>query len=114
MPNLPPNPDYMVSGQVKGSDGDALAYASLALAGSPLGTLTDDQGNFGFDDLRPGRYGLTVIYLGYRSEAIRFTLPGASDSTAALKMVRDTELGPALVDSLGPVTVSYRIRKAGP
>ncbi len=113
MPNLPPSSDYTISGQVKGDDGSPLAYASLALAGSPLGTLADGQGNFGFNGVRSGSYGLTVIYLGFRSNAVRFTLPGASDSTATLKTARDAGLGPALVDSLGPVTVSYRIRAAG-
>jgi hypothetical protein len=113
MPNLPPSSDYTISGRVEGSDGSPLAYASLALAGSPLGTLADGQGNFGFNGVRSGTYGLTVIYLGFRSNAVRFTVPGASDSTATVNTARDAELGPALVDSLGPVTVSYQVRGAG-
>ncbi len=104
---LPRQAEWNVHGTVKGQDGKALSYASVALSGSPRGDVTDDQGRFDLSAIRRGTYGLTVIYLGFRSDEVRFTLPGADDSTATLEMVRDPELGPALADSLDPVTVTY-------
>lgn len=113
VPGLPPTQTYFVSGSVQGEDGAAWNFASVVLEGSPRGSVTDDQGRFGIEALRPGAYGLTVVYLGYRSEPARLRVPGSRDTTVTLTMVRDPRLGPALADSLAPVRVRYSVRKAG-
>ena len=113
VPPLPPQPTYLVSGTVQGEDGTPWNYASIVLKGSPLGSVTDEDGRFGVEPLRPGTYGLTVVYLGYRSAPLWFHVPGAQDSTATLPMVRDPQLGPALADSLPPARVQFTLRRAG-
>ncbi len=112
LPQLPPGPTYTVSGQVKQAQGDPLQYASVVLSGSPLGALTDDQGRFGVDNVRSGGYGMTVLYLGFRSAPAQFRVPGTRDSTLTLDLVRDPDLGAALADSMPPVTVSFSVQRA--
>ena len=111
VPELPSMETYVIDGRVTGSGGDPLEYASVALAGTPLGALTNDQGRFGNDEVRAGAYGLTVIYLGYRSAEQRVRVPGNAEETVTLAMVRDPQLGPALLDSLNTVTLSYTISR---
>ncbi len=112
VPQLPAMDTYVLSGQITGDGGEPLRYASVALAGSPLGTVTNDQGRFGIDEIRKGDYGLTVIYLGFRSGEYRIQVPGAGQETVTLEMVRDPKLGPALADSLAPVTVSFDLTRS--
>jgi hypothetical protein len=109
---LPPMDSYILSGQLTGEGGAPLDYASVVLAGSPLGSVTDDQGRFGIDGVRAGAYGLTVVYLGYRSGEARITVPGDNEKTLLLDMVRDEKLGPAFADSLAPVTVNFTLSRA--
>lgn len=114
VPGIPPAPGYALTGSLRGADGKPLGFASVALAGTPRGTVADDQGRFAIDDLRAGTYGLTVIHLGYRSAEAVVNVPAASEATVTLAMKRDARLGPALADSMGAVTVNYRLIQAGP
>ncbi len=114
VPGLPPSSAYVLTGSLVGEDGKPLGYASVALAGSPLGTVADEAGRFALDGLRTGSYGLTVIHLGYRSAQAPVTVPASDERTATLAMTRDERLGPALVEKLGAVTVTFRVSPAGP
>ena len=100
---------FAMTGTVTGSDGAPLVYASVALVGSPLGSVTDDSGRFAISRIRSGSYGFTVMYLGYRShpDPIRVEVPG--EGTVTLDMWRDPALGEAPLDSLASVSVSYQI-----
>lgn len=48
-------------------NGQPLIGATVAVAAPALGTTTDTLGRFRFDGLAPGRYVLTVSYLGYQT-----------------------------------------------
>lgn len=100
---------YAMTGVVTGSDGAPLVYASVALTGSPLGSVTDRSGRFAIDRIRSGSYGFTVIYLGYRSSPYPIRMEATEERTVTLDMRRDPALGEAQVDSLASVSVSYRI-----
>ena len=69
----------------------------------------DSSGGFGIDDLRPGDYQLTVVYLGYRSVPAFLRVQESVQTTVTLAMVRDPRLGPARVENVPPVTVSYEL-----
>lgn len=107
-----PDPLYVLQGSVMTHEGNPLEHASVALSGTPLGTVTDEDGSFGIEGIRPGDYMLVVVYLGYRSEETRLTLSGAEPVVRELDMIRDPKLGVALVDSLPPVTVSYTLHRS--
>jgi hypothetical protein len=107
-----PPPLYVLQGSVRTGEGDPLVHASVALSGTPLGTVTDDDGRFGVDGIRPGDYMLVVVYLGYRSEKTRLTLSGTEPVVRVLEMIRDPRLGEAAVDSLPPVTLSYTLHRS--
>lgn len=47
---------------------EAIAYASVALEGTKIGTTTDEEGNFIFRRIAPGRYTIVVSCIGYKKE----------------------------------------------
>jgi hypothetical protein len=99
---------------VTADGGEPLEFASVALVGSPLGSVTNRQGEFGFGGIREGDYGLTVICLGYRSKPMLLRVRGPVEETVALMMSRDPTLGEAKVDSLPPIKLSYQLQKQLP
>lgn len=46
-------------------DGNPLPYVNVVLKGTTLGTATDEEGQFSFTELKPGKYTLLASYLGY-------------------------------------------------
>ena len=55
-----------IRGTVYGQETDPLANATVRLVETGQSTLTDENGEFRFDDLPPGDYTLNVIAIGYR------------------------------------------------
>lgn len=47
---------------------EAIAYASVAIEGTHLGTTTDEDGDFFFRSLKPGKYTLLISCIGYKNE----------------------------------------------
>ena len=47
---------------------EAIAYASVAIEGTKIGTTTDEEGNFIFRRIAPGRYTIVVSCIGYKKE----------------------------------------------
>lgn len=47
---------------------EAIAYASVAIEGTKIGTTTDEEGNFIFRKIAPGRYTIVVSCIGYKKE----------------------------------------------
>lgn len=109
---LPKDPVYSLRGGVTYDDGDPLAYASVALGGSPLGSITDANGRFEIENLRAGSYRLTVLYLGYRSQPVALNTAETETITRTVEMMRDQSLGKAVADSLLPVTVSFELQRS--
>lgn len=46
---------------------EAIAYASVAIEGTHLGTTTDEDGDFFFRSLKPGKYTLLISCIGYKN-----------------------------------------------
>lgn len=58
-------------GGVKGTlkdaqSGEVLMFANVALVGTTMGTVTDNDGNYQLLNVRPGTYTLVFSYLGYK------------------------------------------------
>jgi hypothetical protein len=100
---------YKMSGSIQNAEGKGLPYSSVILAGAPRGSLADRNGDFSLGGILPGRYDLTVLYLGYRSRVHPVRTSDTEERSVTLDMVRDPDLGPAGVDSLGPVTLTYQM-----
>ena len=66
----------IVNGRVTGRDGQPLAGASVAVAGTNIGTVTDANGRFTLS--LPGPATLAVSYVGYRTNHVEATASGRS------------------------------------
>ena len=80
--------------------GQALAGATVQLADTPAGTITDSTGRYRLADLRPGFYTLAVSYLGYRKISVPEVLVNAGTANTV-----DVALQPAPAE-LDAVVVS--------
>lgn len=54
-----------VTGTVTDNKSNAISKASVYILNTNLGTLTDEQGKFQLNDLKPGKYLLSVSAIGY-------------------------------------------------
>jgi len=71
-----------IRGQVLTAEGSPLVGATLRIADSPRGTLTQTNGQFQFIDLEAGNYDLIVSFLGYQNDTTNVTV--APDETTSL------------------------------
>jgi iron complex outermembrane recepter protein len=76
-----------------------LTGANVVLQETPRGTSTDAKGDFVIGDLFPGRYDLTVSYIGYRSRTTSVTVAG--DSVIRLRILLSVSMVPG-----EPITVT--------
>ena len=65
----------MVTNGIKGRvfndiNNEPLAFAAVVIDSSSKGTMTDEDGNFRFDNLKPGTYNLTCSYFGFKTKSI--------------------------------------------
>lgn len=63
---------YSQSGSIKGKVSDvltneAISFADVILVEQNIGTITNDQGEFVFEDLAPGLYNVRVSLIGYET-----------------------------------------------
>lgn len=67
----------VISGMVKDSvTGESVAYASVAMrkSGSQIildGTITSESGEFRFENVKTGKYDLTISFLGYNDKLLK-------------------------------------------
>ena len=66
---------------------EAIAYASVALEGTKIGTTTDEEGNFIFRRIAPGRYTIVVSCIGYKKEHHTVEVRKGSVAHAHLELV---------------------------
>ncbi|MDY3976801.1 MAG: TonB-dependent receptor [Candidatus Onthomorpha sp.] len=66
---------------------EAIAYASVALEGTKIGTTTDEEGNFIFRSIAPGRYTIVVSCIGYKKEHHTVEVRKGSVAHAHLELV---------------------------
>lgn len=60
-------PQFSLSGRIKDDSGKPLAGANVVLAGTYLGTVSDEEGGFYFSHLPSGTYRLRVSFIGYET-----------------------------------------------
>ena len=66
---------------------EAIAYASVAIEGTKIGTTTDEEGNFIFRRIAPGRYTIVVSCIGYKKEHHTVEVRKESVAHAHLELV---------------------------
>lgn len=66
---------------------EAIAYASVAIEGTKIGTTTDEEGNFIFRSIAPGRYTIVVSCIGYKKEHHTVEVRKESVAHAHLELV---------------------------
>jgi outer membrane receptor for ferrienterochelin and colicins len=57
-----------LSGHITGSDSSSVSGATILLKGTPLGTISDNEGSFRLIKIKPGSYTIHVSLLGYESQ----------------------------------------------
>ena len=57
-----------ISGKVLKDDGQVLASATVVIANSFAGTVSDREGNFSFKRLKKGNYRLKISFIGYQTQ----------------------------------------------
>ncbi len=60
---------YTLSGKVTGENNEALAGANIVIADTYMGTGTDKNGEFLFQQLKQGKYRLKISFIGYEKMA---------------------------------------------
>jgi outer membrane cobalamin receptor len=76
------NGTITISGQVRDNEGEAIAFASVALKNTKFGTTTDPNGNFQLSNIPKGSYTIVVQFLGYEPAERQITI--TSDTSAPL------------------------------
>lgn len=66
---------------------EAIAYASVAIEGTKIGTTTDEEGNFIFRKIAPGHYTIVVSCIGYKKEHHTVEVRKESVAHAHLELV---------------------------
>lgn len=83
------------TGTVKGRIIDAktfkpLAFATVYMNQTTIGTVTNDQGDFNMQNVPVGRYDLVVSYVGYQPYQSRVTVNDSIPVTMSIKMIVST------------------------
>lgn len=95
-----------IQGAVTDPQGEPLIGAAIQIADSPLGTTTDEQGRYRFQDLKTGRYTLLFRYLGFTA------LAKTVEHSGETKL--DVELQPATYISEGVTIRAVRADEEAP
>ncbi|MFW5877615.1 MAG: TonB-dependent receptor [bacterium] len=65
----------IITGQLlDASNGEPLIFANVALEGTSVGTVTDEDGFFTLNGISPGNYTLVMSYIGYQTEETAVTV----------------------------------------
>ncbi len=75
--------------------GKPLVSANVILKGTTRGAVSDDRGRFEFHGLKPGRYTVQILYLGYRPTEEFFAIAGSD--TAEVQVA----LAMTIIETLG-------------
>ncbi|AYB29993.1 TonB-dependent receptor [Chryseolinea soli] len=81
----------LVKGHVSDStSGHSLAGATIVLGADQELSITDELGNFKFDDLAPGTYRVRVSYIGYRAQEIVVSVGENETVTVKVQLAAST------------------------
>ena len=102
-----PSPTGMIAGKLtdKEMNGEPLPFANVIIKGSSCGAITDLNGLFKIDDIKPGIYTLSISFIGYESREIDNVGVAAGKVTEI-----NTELG-ASAAALDEVVITTISRK---
>jgi len=78
-----------------------LAFATVYLNQTTIGTVTNEEGDFIIENVRTGEYDLVVSYIGYQHYQSHISVSDATPVTMSIKMVASTT-------NLGEVTVKAK------
>ena len=112
--------EKLITGHVKGSDGEVLSGANVVVGNTMLGVVTDREGNFSLrlDDSRP--YEITISFMGYDSRTFEVDLSSGEHLEVELPrspfiaeevVVRGTRAGnktPVAYEDLGEEEIAAR------
>ncbi|MET2984715.1 TonB-dependent receptor [Aureibaculum conchae] len=83
------NAQNTITGEVKNTEGNPLENVNIVLSPSFIGTVTDANGQFKFQNISSGSYTLTLSFIGYKTikEAIK-----VSDNDITLNFILEDDL----------------------
>ncbi|MFY0631792.1 MAG: TonB-dependent receptor [Flavobacteriaceae bacterium] len=97
-----------ISGKIVDKDNESLAYANVILynldtKGTPKGTVSDDNGNYRFENISSGNYKIEVSMLGFETKSVKeFKLD--SNKTYNFTLLEETQkLNEVVIKSKRPV-----------
>jgi len=99
---------HTISGKIVDTENNALSYANIVLYkigdnGNPKGVVSDDQGNYRFENLEKGNYKLEISMLGFETKKVEeFQLNSNKTFNVTLKEESQT-LNEVVVKSKRPV-----------
>ncbi|HEY5369122.1 MAG TPA: DUF5686 and carboxypeptidase regulatory-like domain-containing protein [Hanamia sp.] len=85
-----------IEGTVKDTEGNVLSFASIIVAGTPMGTTTNDNGRFSIS-LPPGNYTIECRYVGYASQEKKITLGSSNQIINFILPVQELKLKEVVV-----------------
>lgn len=74
-----------LTGKVTGTNGEAVAFASIAVKATSMGTQSDEEGNFTLSDISLGKQTILISAVGF--ETVQREVMIASGETASLDVV---------------------------
>ncbi len=77
------------AGRIQDETGESLAGATVILSPSQQGAATDTKGEFSIEKICPGRYEVSVHFVGYKSQS--FELVIEKNVTRTITLVEDVE-----------------------
>ncbi|PWJ60485.1 outer membrane receptor protein involved in Fe transport [Dyadobacter jejuensis] len=83
-------PGTVLTGQVWSEDGEALPGATVSLQGTSYGTTADADGRYVLKQVRPGRYQLLVVFMGYETVSKDITVSVGEPIEQNYKLVSTT------------------------
>ncbi len=93
-----------LSGEIRTLSGEVMAFATLAIDGTSIGTTTDDLGQFSLENIPAGEYKVIASYLGYEATQKRIVLKNGEEATLNFTME-------AAVNSMDEVVVTGTLKE---
>jgi len=102
-PIAPSEPSFLL-GKVKTEGGVPLSGASVNLKGTRKGGVTDNNGNFSLQGIRPGKYILEISYVGYDTYEETIEVTGSAFTVTAVMREATNSLDQVQVIPYGSTT----------
>ena len=99
---------YAQTSSIKGRvyndiNNEPLAFATIIVDSTSKGTVTDIDGNYQLENLKPGNYNLTCSYFGFKSKsALEIRVTSTRPTQVDFAMVEDTKVMGEVVVKASP------------